>query len=272
MIKATLLGTGGATPYKTRTTPMLAIEVNENLLMIDCGSGATIRLAEAGISANSVDCLLFTHFHADHCVDFPVLVFTSYLAGRVQPLRIIGPSGTKDFVNTMLYDLFPYIPDVIFAVTKNKFELCIEELEPGQIVELKNSIVKLGEAKHGVDALCFRVETTKEALTISGDTAFSQAVIDLASDSQVLIHECPFPVSMGSIPTHTTPEEVGVVASKANISSLVLTHLFEAVVGNETAIKEAIERNYAGPIHFGEDLMTICIDGDKVEIAARDTS
>lgn len=266
MITATMLGTGGATPYKTRTTPMLVVSAGEANVLVDCGSGATLRLAEAEINSGSIDCVLFTHFHADHCVDFPVFVLTSYLAGRIKPLKVFGPVGARKFVNTMLDDLFPYIRKLVGAITEKEFVISVEEVTPGCMIPLKGAEVRVGEAKHSVPAICFRFQTNEESLSISGDTEFSEKVIELATGSQVLIHECPFPIRMGRIPDHTGASDVGEVALRARVGMLVLTHLFEEVVGEEKEMQAAIETNFSGKIIFGEDLMRIRIDGEVIKI------
>lgn len=266
MITATLLGTGGATPYKARTTPMLIVNSGNAYALVDCGSGATLRLAEAGIDSARIDCVLFTHFHADHCVDFPVFVLTSYLAGRNEPLKVFGPEGTNKFVKMMLDDMFPYIKKLIGNITSKEFEISVKELAPKETIEIKDTEVRVGEAIHSVPTFGYRFQTDNESLSISGDTEYSEKIIELSTDSQVLIHECPFPVSMGEIPDHTTAAQVGEVASKARVATLVLTHLFEEVVGGEDEIIASIKEKFDGEIFLGEDLMKIIVNENNVKI------
>nr|MBC8374659.1 MBL fold metallo-hydrolase [FCB group bacterium] len=267
MIAATILGSGGATPYKARTTPMLTISSENASVLVDCGSGATIRLAEAGINTNSIDSLLFTHFHADHCVDFPVFVLTSYLAERRKPLKVLGPIGTKEFVKIMLDDLFPYIKRLVGAITGKEFEIIVEELEAGQVLAIEELEVHVEDTIHSVPALCYHFQTKDGSIAVSGDTEYSEKVIAMATDSDVLIHECPFPPSMGTIPDHTTATQVGEVASKAGVKTLVLTHLFEEVVGEEDDISQAIQANFSGEIVFAEDLMSVKVSGKKTTVS-----
>jgi len=164
----------------------------------------------------------------------------------------------------MFNELFAYIPKLIASITDKPFKMEVEELTPGQVVQLGDAAVKNALAKHNVPALCFRIETSQEAVTISGDTEFSDEVINLAKGSQVLVHECPFPVHMGAIPGHTTAEEVGRVAAEAGVRNLVLTHLFEEVVGHEREMKEAIATHFTGVVLMGQDLMRISVKGTIV--------
>lgn len=264
MIQITFLGTGGATPYKGRTTPMLAVAANSHSMLFDCGSGATLRLAECEIKAGSIQSLFFTHFHADHCVDFPVFVLTSYLGGRVEPLKVFGPKGTRRFVRTMLEDLFPYIPKLIKGITGTPFTIEVDELGTNEVRNFEGVVVTAACVVHSVPALAYRVSTEREVICISGDTEYSEEVIRLAQASQILVHECPFPVAMGKVPDHTTAQQVGEVAGAARVNTLVLTHLFEEVVGGEAEMKRAIGEHFEGKVVFGKDLMRLRVDGAEV--------
>ena len=264
MIEVTLLGSGGATPYLQRTTPMIALNVNTDIILFDCGSGATQRLAQAGIKAGSLNSLFFTHFHADHCVDFPIIVLTSYLEGRNAPLKVYGPKGTISFVELMLNDLFSYIPRLISNILEVEFKIDVFEVEPLQTIQFHNYIVKVGAAKHSANSLCYRVDTGIESVAFSGDTEYSQDVINIAHDCNLLIHECPFPENFGATPGHTSPSQVGQIAKKANANSVVIIHLFEEVLGNEDQMRNEIQKNFDGEVIIGEDLMKLRVDGINI--------
>lgn len=264
MINVTLLGSGGATPYKARTTAMLVVEAEGVRALVDCGSGASLRIAEADIAASSIDALFLTHLHADHCIDFPVFVMTSYLAGRRAPLAVYGPKGIDRFVAVMFEELFPYIPKLVGALTDAPFELHVRELRAGERVDIGGLRLTAGAAKHSVPSLCYRFDTEMESVLVSGDTEATDTVAALARGCQLLIHECPFPVHMGRIPDHTQASEVGVIAAEAGVTAVVLTHLFEEVVGHESALKEAVSSVFPGEVLIGEDLMTVAVDRSSV--------
>lgn len=268
MIDVTLLGSGGATPYLQRTTPMVLVSSERDLILFDCGSGATQRLAQSGMRIGKLGSLFFTHFHADHCVDFPITVLTSYLAGRDKPLEVFGPAGTFGFVNLMLDNLYSYIPGLISNVVGEKFEIKVVEVSPGQRLEMQDVVISVGEAKHGgVPALCYRVDSTTESLTYSGDTEYAHEIIDLARKSDLLIHECPFPPHFGATPGHTSPSQVGEIANRANVGSVAIVHLFEEVLGYEDEIKKEIGKAFHGDIFIGEDLMTLRLDRGSVSVS-----
>lgn len=47
-VKLTLLGTGSPLPEPRRRGPSQIIETGDDLILVDCGSGALHRLVEAG--------------------------------------------------------------------------------------------------------------------------------------------------------------------------------------------------------------------------------
>ena len=50
-MKLTLLGTGSPVPDPQRRGPSQVIEIGDDLILVDCGSGALHRLVEAGLAA-----------------------------------------------------------------------------------------------------------------------------------------------------------------------------------------------------------------------------
>ena len=89
-------------------------------------------------------------------------------------------------------------------------------------------------------AFAYRFDTAGRSIVISGDTGYSEALIDLARGADVLVHEAiylpaidrllaknPNAATLRShlIEGHTTPEDAGRVATAAGVRHLVLSHL-----------------------------------------------
>ena len=98
----TLLGTGCPSVNQYRYGPSNLIHNNNTKILIDCGSGVTQRLLDAGYDGSQIDYLLLTHLHSDHVVDFYQLIISSWHSYRTQPWKIYGPIGTKKFVNKIM--------------------------------------------------------------------------------------------------------------------------------------------------------------------------
>jgi ribonuclease Z len=98
-MRLTLLGTGCPQADPSRMGPASLVHAGEGAaLLVDCGSGVTQRLVQAGTPGRAVDALLLTHLHSDHVIDFHQLVVSSWHQGRGKPWRVFGPPGTRAFV------------------------------------------------------------------------------------------------------------------------------------------------------------------------------
>src|SRR5687768_13887144 len=102
-MKLTLLGTGIPTANPNRRGPSQVIESGGELVLIDCGAGATHRLVEAGYGRRPIKELLITHLHSDHITGVPDLLWAGWV-GRWwdKPPAISGPPGTKEFIEYLL--------------------------------------------------------------------------------------------------------------------------------------------------------------------------
>ena len=64
-LKITLLGTGIPNPDMNAFGTSTLIEAGDEVVMIDCGRGAVIRLAQAGYPLGYVDTIIISHYHSD---------------------------------------------------------------------------------------------------------------------------------------------------------------------------------------------------------------
>ena len=122
-------------------------------------------------------------------------------------------------------------------------------------------------------AFGFRFDTPDGSITISGDTTVSQNLIDLARDTDYLVHEVIDPAFADRLAAtlppeqatalkthllgaHTTIEQVGRdVAEQAGAKNLVLTH--QVPGNNPKSVWQAARTGYSGRLIVGEDLMEL---------------
>ena len=118
-------------------------------------------------------------------------------------------------------------------------------------------------------ALAYRFDGHDRSIVISGDTRRSAALIALARNADVLVHEALYvsraPGAEGSalrrhvLQSHTPVEEVGRIATEAGVKMLVLSHF---VPGETPPVSDeewltAARKHYSGPIVVGRDLLEI---------------
>jgi ribonuclease BN (tRNA processing enzyme) len=275
-LRLTLLGTGNPRPNPRRAGPSQHVAVGGGSLLVDCGSGVVRRMVEAGIPPERVDYVFITHHHSDHNVDLGHLLISGWVLGRRTPLTLVGPPGTAEYLRRVLhaheFDLGvrrfrERLPAEALAVP-------VRELAAGEPVEGDDWRVTAVEVDHRVvvPAYGYRVEDARgRALLISGDTAPCDAVVAAARGAAVLVHEVnnagPYqPLPDGATAaqrehfrerweSHTSAEQVGQVASRADVPTLVLTHLPPTM--DPAWVRATVAADYRGELVLGEDLLAL---------------
>jgi ribonuclease BN (tRNA processing enzyme) len=119
-------------------------------------------------------------------------------------------------------------------------------------------------------SFAFRFDTADGSVVFSGDTRASDNVVTLARGADILVREVidlPFYEKLGVPPallkhfveTHTPDTEVGALAQRAGVSTLVLSHLVPSNpewVSDEDYAKLA-QTGFDGKVIVGRDLMKI---------------
>src|SRR5205085_1754146 len=83
---------GRAIRLDAATAGALGVGGPRSRFAIDFGASSLIALAQQGIDPNSIDAIVLTHLHGDHCAGVPFLLIDAMLASkRSRPLTIAGP-------------------------------------------------------------------------------------------------------------------------------------------------------------------------------------
>src|SRR5918997_1544457 len=109
-MKLTLLGTGTPIPDPARRGPSQVIEVGDELVLVDAGSGVLHRLLEAGYRRPAIRRIALTHLHSDHITGLLDLLWAAWIEGWwAEPPPLAGPPGTAHLVaglvGAMAYDI-----------------------------------------------------------------------------------------------------------------------------------------------------------------------
>lgn len=107
------LGTGGSTPFSNAKMPCIGLKFKKDLLLFDMGEGAQFSILTAGLHpVRSKVTILITHLHADHTIGLPGLLHTLKVAGKEDPIYIVGPTGIRSFFekisSAFLLDHLPF--------------------------------------------------------------------------------------------------------------------------------------------------------------------
>jgi ribonuclease BN (tRNA processing enzyme) len=253
VIRFTALGTGTVSLSPERVCSGYLLDAGGVLLLMDCGSGVTHRLAQLGLRWREITHVAFTHFHLDHIADFATLVFAWKYAdrpGRTAPLTVIGPAGTADLIGRMADAFGPWLREPGFPVT-------ITEIAPGETLDLGHE-VRLSATKvpHTGESVAYSVVRGARRVVYTGDTGYDPMFGEWARGADLLVCECSLPAEL-AIPEHLTPEQCGALAAAALPKHLVLTHFYPPV--ERIDITAAVAAHYAGPV-------TLAGDGSTFEI------
>jgi ribonuclease Z len=93
-----ILGSSAAIPVKNRNLSSIALKLNSEILLFDCGEDIQRRFIDAGLKFNKPLKIFISHFHGDHIIGLPGLLFRFNLSDRTAPVVIFGPRNTYLYV------------------------------------------------------------------------------------------------------------------------------------------------------------------------------
>jgi ribonuclease BN (tRNA processing enzyme) len=273
------IGTGSPRYDPERSGPSAAIQYQGRYALVDMGNGTQARLAQAGITPRQIDALVLTHHHLDHNEEFvPLFINTRLMGGRPE---IVGPPGTAKLVDSI--GEF-YAEDIAYRLRRVGRKMddfgraTVRELRGGESLTVCGLKVKTARVNHTIHTVAYRFEADGRSIVVSGDLAYSDSLIELAKEADVLVMDAGAAVRRatggdGSGPpgltkgpaaggsdngpkAHSTAEEVATMAQKANVRRLVLTHVVPGKV-DEEATRLALAESFHGEVIVGRDLLEV---------------
>ena len=260
------LGTSSAVPSIKRNHPAIVLKSFGEVFLFDCGESAQRQLIFAKISPMKITKIFISHFHGDHILGLPGLIQSMGFRGRVDKLDIYGPKGLNTFKNSILnlgYCLIEFpiefheidsgivveneeyiikciktkhnVINLAYSIEEKKKPRFLREkaielgvpvgpdfgkLHNGEEVEVNGKIIKpsdvLGKPRKG------------KKITYSGDTRPCNEMVEIAKDSNILIHESTYineDNDKAEENAHSTARDAAKIAKKAKVEKLILTHI-----------------------------------------------
>jgi ribonuclease BN (tRNA processing enzyme) len=249
-MKITLLGTGTSFVDPERVQSGILIEVANKKILLDVGSGILHRLNQSGIEITSIDCIFISHFHIDHCSDFPTLYQTLWMSGYDRPLRVYAPSAIKEWMRGIFEIALPYL--------QGKLKIDIIELDEVETVEFDGVSITAQSTPHStMDSRAFKIEYGGKSVVYTSDTSPCREIIELAKGADVLIHECNWLDGEHPDNVHTSPSELNNVAKETGAKKVVLVHMGPDVVREKETVLKIVGNETESEIIMGEDLLEI---------------
>jgi len=190
--------------------------------LIDCGATSLVSLNKLAIDRNAIDTIFISHFHVDHVGGVPPLILeANYVLKRDRPLTIAGPPGLKA--------RYPELMEAAFPGTKAmalRFPLLLRELEIGRRQSVGSVQVTPLHVMHDDRAgpcLGFRFEADGKTIGFSGDTEWTDALIDIGHEADLFI--CEAYMRDKPVKTHMVLSALEKRLGQIRPKRLVLTHM-----------------------------------------------
>jgi ribonuclease Z len=263
------VGTAGSVPTARRGLPALLLRRGADRILFDCGEGTQRQLLRS-VGLMDLTDVFITHFHADHWLGLPGMLQTFDLRGRERPLTIYGPPGLTKLLGATrhVWGRVGYAVELVELADDEQVErdeyviepfpvahrgtaygyAVIEDDRPGRFdAALAEQLgvtpgpdfgrLQRGEVVDGVrPEQVIGEDRTGRKLVISGDTAPSDVLIEVAYRADLLVHEATFTSEEGDRARetqHSTAAQAAKAAQEAEVRMLALVHLSTRYGGRE---------------------------------------
>ena len=263
MMNVTVLGSAASVPTPERSLPAIAVQIEGDVVLLDCGEGTQRQMMKLGVSYAKVQAVFISHLHLDHFLGLFGLYETLRLNGRTAPVQVFGPRGIADIFRErpMLKiheitraeadgkkSLFTLHDHSVCAVPvehgkgKDAFGFVVRQQERRRFYEEKakslglkgpmfTQIQKEGKLKVGKKTVKLSDVTYVQAgtaLSYSGDTRYCEAFAKASAGVELMIHEATFDESQREAADekfHSTAADAACAAKAAKAKKLLLFHV-----------------------------------------------
>jgi ribonuclease Z len=220
----TFLGTGNflAPPGRYWNSFVL-----DGTVLVEPSPTALPHLRRCGFAVDSIEVVVISHFHADHCFGWPFLLQAAAEIGGGRTLHVVGPPGVEDHLIGMC--------DA--GAVRSTYQMALANLDL-RFVEVDGTWQEAGplrfravEVVHVPYLRCFGYlfERPGQVVAYSGDTTLCPGLDELARESDVLVVECNGHLPPDAPPSHMEEASVRELQSRHPDLRVVVTHMGEQV-------------------------------------------
>jgi ribonuclease BN (tRNA processing enzyme) len=156
-------------------------------VLVDCGATSLVGLKRLGLDPLSIDAVVVSHLHGDHFGGLPFLVLDQQFARRERDLVVAGPPGLGARLAEAQEVLFPGSSTVA-----RRFQVRVLELSERAPTVLVPGVEVTGvPVSHpsGAPAYGLRLTCDGRTLGYSGDTEWTDALLEIADQADLLVCE-----------------------------------------------------------------------------------
>jgi len=222
----TFIGTGDAFGSGGRMNTCFYVETPVVNFLVDCGAGTLSGLKKHQIVPEHIDAILISHFHGDHYGGVPYFLLDAAIGQRKKELTIISPPGGKEKLTQLLTLLYPG------TEVLEKLDLYFVEYQPFEEVIIGKLYLHAFPVIHNEASLPhgLRIKVADQILSYSGDTEWTDNLIQLCEDADLFICECNF--FNLKVKGHFNYTELLEKRDELNCKRIMLTHFGTEMLNN----------------------------------------
>ena len=268
------------------------LTVNGTHYFIDAGDRVASRIAQAGINVREIGTIFITHHHDDHTAGLGTLLSMAWDQNRTKPINVYGPPRTDELVKAAV-QYFTISAEIRMADGGRTVPIAQvfvgHDVGTGVIYQDANIKVTAVENSHFAfhkgpasgkhKSYSYRFETPHRVIVFTGDTGPSDAVTELAKGADLLVSETVSAqdrmqllindgrwqrltsdeqagITRQATQGHMGLEVVGKMAARANVKTVVLSHLGPRAGSDDyTPWAEEVKKHFSGQVLIAKDLM-----------------
>ena len=231
-VQLQFLGSGDAFGSGGRFQACFMLRGTDGQVLIDCGASSLIAMKRAGVDPSEVGWVLVSHLHVDHCGGVPFLILDGQFSRRTRPLVVAGPSGLKDRIETAMEVGFPGSTQVTHRFTTDFLELperLTSQIGPALVTPF------VVDHASGAPSYALRVEYGGKVIAYSGDTAWTEVLVEVARGADLFICEAYF--FDKDIKYHLNYQTLREHRQRIDCSQVILTHMSQDMLSHLSEVE-----------------------------------
>jgi ribonuclease BN (tRNA processing enzyme) len=221
-LTVTFAGSGDAFGSGGRYQACIHLQPGRGLapVILDCGATSLSALKRLRLDPGQVGAVFVSHLHGDHFGGLPFLILDGQFSRRTSPLTVAGPPGISQRLTDTMECLFPGS-----SRTPRRFDIRAIEIEPGATTTVAGVGVTAWEVNHpsGAPALALRLGLDGKAIAYTGDTAWTDTLLECSAGADLLIAEAYYRDK--NIPYHLRLSDLHAHREQLTAKRIVLTHM-----------------------------------------------
>ncbi len=218
-LRITIIGDSACIPDIRRDVACFVINY---IHLIDTGCYAALKMRDYGLDPLALESIIIPHFHHDHYLGLPGLLFFAGLRKKTgTQLTIAGP---VEYLERVVKATDEFLQ--VYRFPELKINRNLVPLTPGDKLELSDVKFDTFAANHlsgknqKEPALVYKVteKASGACAVFTGDTHHHPPIAGFARGASLLIYDA----------SHTAPKEAALVAQQAGVNRLVLIHYAQA--------------------------------------------